>query len=116
MNANHEHAWEDPRSEFEEKPTAPAYDNACGHNPADFVGQIAYWQGKDRKVADVYVFTQWQMQSVCIRCSNEGGDYISPGTVLDLLISAHRHEAGSAYKAAAALIDEAFKVKFERVK
>lgn len=74
-----------------------SYPDACGHG--GFVASFRYrevvghwerednqdyWEDKSLKWSkwhDLYVFDQRENQEVCIRCSEEGSDYISPGSL-----------------------------------
>ena len=94
MNWNHEHAWEHTVCCDESGNTAiydkPFFQNVCGHAPGTFLVGVKCWTNLGQvKQYDVYVFENVHGgQSVCIRASDEPGDYSSPGTVLDLLVAA----------------------------
>lgn len=99
------------------------WDNACDHSEETYVGsarftEYCYVNGKreaEERFIDVYVFHEEfaNTQDVCIRYGHEGPDYISPGTVLDLLITAQkdRHAEGDDYSAAACVINHYMEIR-----
>ena len=77
---------------------------------------LAYGGPKGVQWVDVYVYETnpegKSSQRVCIRLSDRPSDYLSVGTVLDLLISANRSSASDGIsQAAAALIDFKFCIR-----
>lgn len=116
---NHSHQWSDPRCESldgKKYKMERAFQDRCEHPDESFIGSIEYWYGVGKVgKADIYVFEDtYGHQDVCIRTGDEGGDYISPGTVLDVMIAASKHPDLVAYRAAAALIDELFFIRFTK--
>ena len=118
---NHERAWDSTPSYVSVSKT-PAHEASCEHPEESFVGSVTYLVypkgGKqDKRTVDVYVFDEGGSmpgsQRVCIRYGSDGGDYISPGTVLDLLIKS-RETIDKNYHAAADLIDSSFRIRAER--
>jgi hypothetical protein len=126
-NLNHSHAWARSLSDDEDVfddvvRDKPTWKDGCGHPPESFVGSVfAYPDGHGGgQWVDVYVFDDgWpdgeSSQQVCLRVGDEPQDYLSVGTVLDLLVSANRPQASGVYQAAAALIDRKFRIRAMRV-
>lgn len=95
--------------------------DACSHSEESYVGS-AWFVGHSAEarparecMIDVYVFHDSLMnaQSVCIRCSDAAPDYIAPGTVLDLIVTAQKSRPSGAdhYSAAACVIDRFMEVR-----
>jgi len=104
----------------------PFYENGCNHPPESFIGSVKFCDPESMKlgivverVIDVYVYEstigERAVQNACIRYGANTHEYYSPGTVMDLLLTAaiHRHEMKH-YSLAAALILTTLKVRFER--
>lgn len=88
--------------------------NECGcqHNPEDFVCSFVASNKGEGKVYDLYLFESGDGQDVCIRCSNEASDYLSPGRVVHFLCSAAYFGAKApTYDAAAKIIKEHFDIR-----
>jgi hypothetical protein len=68
----------------------PAWKDTCEHPNACYIGTVIdYLCSGDKKETpfDVYLYTGLRnRQEVCIRFSDEIGDYYSAGTVIDLII------------------------------
>lgn len=103
--------------------------DGCNHPEETYIGSawfLDYGRGireaKERCI-DVYVFYGgiFESQSVCIRCGDDSPDYISPGTVVDLLITSQtRHTTldgskyeycDTAYAAAACVINHYMEIR-----
>ncbi len=108
MRFNHEHAWEEPPSLliFD----SPKFANSCGHPTNTFVGCF-YIFSTPYSFGDVYLYDDTRKQSVCIRVGNEPGDYVTPGTALDLFIRAASPDASDLHRAAAAVLDKRMDVR-----
>ena len=98
------------------------WQDGCNHSDECYVGSakfIDYFYSKGIRDAtelciDVYVFPDGlnNQQRVCIRCSDECPDYIGPGTVLDLLITAQKDRHGTdRYSAAACVINHYMEIR-----
>lgn len=92
----------------------PVHTDGCDHPKDTYLGSFARWDTRNRKMLyrDVYVFPQSDGQHVCIRCSSEGSDYISPGKLAWFLPAVHR--AGDDYELAFALMEKKGSLKYER--
>jgi len=108
MSFNHEHAWAEPPSLLVFN--SPKFENKCGHPTGSFVGCF-YIFSTPYSFGDVYLYGDTRKQSVCIRVGNEPEDYVTPGTPLDLFISAASPDAPDLYRAAAAVLDRHMNVK-----
>jgi hypothetical protein len=106
---NHHHSWPtsvcEPENVTEPRiKRKPFFTNHCQHKDTEFVGAAEYWQGAGKqKQIDVYI--HGDDQEVCIRYGEEGSEYITAGTVCDLLTSCGAHNDG-AYCVARSIIDE----------
>lgn len=119
MSHNHTNMWPKEFNDDEEDiiSNVPKYIDGCKHGINSFVGSVQYYDLREIKLKwiDVYVFDQNNRQHVCIRTGNEPEDYLSPGTVLDVLISGSKYNSLEVYKITAALIDLKFKVRFDKI-
>jgi hypothetical protein len=93
----------------------PIWDDVCGHKAEEYIGsfQVPEILSKNKnqwsagQKCDVYVYkdaTGIRSQCVCIRHSNEPGDYFSCGTVADLIATAARFDDDVIYQMAVSLI------------
>jgi len=80
----------------------PLYEDGCGHRRSEYLGSVQQIGRAEIRKYDVYVHDQDGVAHVCIRCGDEGSDYVSAGTVLDFLASAARNPRW--YPAVAALL------------
>ena len=102
--------------------------DACGHPDETYIGSAWFIDyssgisGARERCIDVYVFNGGvlESQSVCIRCSDECSDYISPGSVVDLLITSQKRlqnmdgkyvYSDEAYAAAACVINHYMEIR-----
>jgi hypothetical protein len=63
----------------------PEFKDDCNHPEGSYIGSIQDW---DKKWYDVYVYsseTNKHSQDVCIRYGKEDHEYISPGSLLNVL-------------------------------
>lgn len=90
----------------------PFFVDGCGHcerHKDAYIGsaKIGYHERPDKplEAIDVYLFPDpLSPQAVCIRHSDDGPDYASPGSLVDLLISSGDPKSSAAYRVAADLI------------
>jgi len=96
------------------------WQDGCNHPDECYVGSAKFTNyskgvGKTTEhCIDVYVFPDGRdnAQHVCIRCSDECPDYIGPGTVLDLLITAQKdYHSYDHYSAAACVINHYMEIR-----
>jgi hypothetical protein len=88
------------------------WQDRCNHPDECYVGSakfIDYSKGireATEPCIDVYVFTDQfdNKQHVCVRYSDRCPDYMGPGTVLDLLITAQKERHGTDHYSAAACV------------
>jgi hypothetical protein len=66
----------------------PVWPDQCGHGPSTYIGSILVQEThqSERHPVDVYVFDSYELQEVCVRYGDRDDEYLSPGTVLDVLI------------------------------
>ena len=119
MNANHVCAWSVSESQLRTSMlSGQQFENLCEHPQECYLGSFQYVcnVGDTPLRADVYVYTDFMSaQQVCLRVGNEGSDYVTVGTVLDLLIRAQQIDASLLYQYAAALIDAKMKIRGVRI-
>ncbi len=128
---NKSHCWYVDYNEHDDMPELARiklrreryWQDGCDHPDDTYVGsaqftEYTYVNGVREYTEvciDVYVFPDKLMntQSVCIRCADSASAYISPGTVLDLLITAQkeRHAEGTHYSAAACVINHYMEIR-----
>lgn len=104
---NRTHIWDTPPYE----PLGePAHEDMCEHGKKAYIGSATFKTSRGetlRKASiDVYIFDTALGQNVCIRYGGKCHEYISPGNVLDLLISANHKNASPEYRIAADLVDK----------
>ena len=100
--------------------------NGCGHSNEQYIGSFAHeefipgstknWHSHNslrREVLDVYVFSQYDGDAVCIRYGAEGSEYYSPGSLHQFIQTAGRHDHDM-YARALKLILEKGTIKWER--
>jgi hypothetical protein len=95
-----------------EEVAGPKFHNGCGHWDSEYIGTVKTLRTDGLQpmgLVDVYVHEGdigRAIAHVCIRYGDEGGEYCSPGTVLDFLASAARNERIAYYPEVAALLLE----------
>jgi hypothetical protein len=93
----------------------PFWHDYCNHVDGSYVGSAEYYHsGANIEKMDVYLFEDVSCgrQSVCIRTGSDCSDYISPGGLFDMMMSAARH--GGVYSVALDLIDQSFSFRAEK--
>ena len=109
---NHHHNWQGSMVSHSAR-NRPMFENHCEHLESEFVGSCEYWnRGPNPTPIDVYV--HGDDQEVCIRTSNEPGDYCTCGTICDLIHTCGAHQAPM-HRAALELIDTRFRIRAERL-
>jgi hypothetical protein len=66
----------------------PRYKDGCGHDPSEFMGTIIAQHDGTPTFFDVYAFDDHSRKGrleVCLRYGDEGWEYISPGTLGDVI-------------------------------
>jgi len=107
MRINFTHAVFDDHIEELGKPSWP---DGCGHKRSEWVGTVKTWPdgySKPMEPVDVYVHEGdigVNEAHVCIRFGAEGCQYVSAGSVLDMLVQAARRPAPPYYREVACLL------------
>jgi hypothetical protein len=89
----------------------PEFPDDCGHPKGSYVGSIQDWQ---KKWYDIYVYTSETnkySQDVCIRYGKQGGEYMSPGSLLTVI---EMHRQSEVYELALHMILKKGKILFAR--
>lgn len=89
--------------------STPYWQDACGHKSEEYIGSAEYMECEELNKIDVYLYQcPTYKLGVCIRCSNEPEDYISPGSLVDFLGIAYGKYSGvyaKAYKILTSMLD-----------
>jgi len=92
----------------------PHYQNGCGHHPDEYVGSVSVMEKREKKFVerwyDIYVFEDARL---CFRYGNEAQEYISPGSILDALITFTRHD-NRIYGVALRLLFDKGRMEYQR--
>lgn len=85
----------------------PVFVDCCGHPKESYIGSFRVdrmsFGGVREERYDLYVYESDRGYQACIRYGEESYEYISPGMVLDLLLSAATHKTPE-YRLAALMI------------
>jgi hypothetical protein len=109
-----------PEEPFEDDvDNKPHFRNEHNFKPHEYIGSVNVLERENGKLVqnwyDVYVFGP--KGHVSLRFGNEGHEYLSPGSVLDMLIAKARHEHElNAYGAALRLILDNGRVVYQPMK
>ena len=113
---NRLHIWDTPAYETLR---APFHPDGCDHGKGAYIASAKFRDTEEGKLKvaeiDVYIFDVVGVQEACIRFGKEPNEYITPGTVIDLLIAAAGPNASPTYKVAAHIIDEATQIVANKI-
>jgi len=86
--------------ELHEQKDTPHWTDHCRHPEGSYLGSILSFNNGKEEWLDIYVYEDrlsHEGLSVCIRYGNEGSDYYSPGSILNVIRHSGRGDRPSDY-------------------